>query len=66
MLVFLNNISKTISLTLQQEINVIDVNNQKKLSVRKFSQRFNIGKRPATVEIIKSKESLMKKWHFNV
>lgn len=41
-------------LTLQQKIKVIEVYNQEKLSVRKLSERFKIGKTQAA-EIIKNK-----------
>lgn len=52
-------------LTLQQKVNIIEVYNQEKLSVRKLSERFKIGKTQAA-EIIKNRESLMTKWHSNV
>lgn len=52
-------------LTLKQKIEIIEVHNSQKLSVRNLSKRFNIGKTQAA-EIIKNKDNLMRKWHSNV
>lgn len=51
-------------LTLKQKVDVLEVYNREKLSVRNLSKRFNIGKTQAS-DIIKKREELMKTWHSN-
>lgn len=51
-------------LTLKQKIEVIELYNKEKLTVRNLSKRFAIGKTQAS-EIIKKREDLMKKWYSN-
>nr|CAI5863805.1 unnamed protein product [Callosobruchus analis] len=51
-------------LTLKQKIEIVEVHNKEKLSVRDLSKRFNIGKTQAS-EIIKQKEMLLRKWMSN-
>nr|CAI5856409.1 unnamed protein product [Callosobruchus analis] len=51
-------------LTLKQKIEIVEVHNKEKLSVRNLYKRFNIGKTQAS-EIIKQKEILLKKWMSN-
>nr|CAI5817903.1 unnamed protein product [Callosobruchus analis]CAI5846845.1 unnamed protein product [Callosobruchus analis] len=50
-------------LTLKQKIEIVEVHNKEKLSVRNLSKRFNIAKTQAS-EIIKQKE-ILKKWVSN-
>nr|CAI5829863.1 unnamed protein product [Callosobruchus analis] len=50
-------------LTLKQKIEIVEVHNKEKLSVRNLSKRF-IGKTQAS-EIIKQKEILLTKWMSN-
>lgn len=52
-------------LTIKQKIEVIEVYNKEKLSVRNLSKRFSISKTQAS-EIIKKREEIIKKWHSNV
>nr|CAI5851821.1 unnamed protein product [Callosobruchus analis] len=51
-------------LTLKQKIEIVEVHNKEKLSVRNLSKRFNIGKTQAS-EITKQKDILLKKWMSN-
>lgn len=51
-------------LTLKQKIEIVEVHNKEKLSVRNLSKRFNIGKTQAA-DIIKHKEVLLNKWTSN-
>nr|CAI5825522.1 unnamed protein product [Callosobruchus analis] len=50
--------------TLKQKIEIVEVYNKEKLSVRNLSKRFNIGKTQVS-EIIEQKEILLKKWMSN-
>jgi predicted DNA-binding protein YlxM (UPF0122 family) len=53
------------SLTLKEKLEIVNVYNKEKLSVRDLSKRFNIGKTQAA-EIVKKRTELLNKWHSNV
>lgn len=52
-------------LTLQEKINIIEVYNKDRVSVRALAAKFNIGKTQAA-NIIRKKEELQRQWHCNV
>ncbi|XP_050294912.1 jerky protein homolog [Anthonomus grandis grandis] len=57
--------SKRKGLTLKEKVDVIEIFNKDKLSVRDLAKRFGMGKTQAA-EIIKNKDVLLSKFHLNV
>ncbi|XP_045463820.1 tigger transposable element-derived protein 6-like [Harmonia axyridis] len=51
-------------LTLEEKINVVNIYNEQKLSVRELSKRCNIGK-TAAAEIVKKRSELLDQWRSN-